>query len=159
MPNETNDRDQLIRLLHEVPIAMLTTVEDSGELRSRPMQIQKADFNGTLRFLTYRDSGKTEEIAHEPQTNVAVSCPEKGVFVSLTGTSKVTRDQAQVDELWQDEYKVWFPKGKDDPNIGVLTFKAHSGEYWDTPQDQPKQGYGANKQAKEKSEHGTVELA
>ncbi len=159
MPNETNNREKLVALLHEVPIAMLTTVEPSGEVRSRPMAIQEADFDGTLSFLTYRDSGKTEEIAKDPETNVVVSCPEKGVFVSLSGTSSVDRDQARIDALWRDEYKVWFPGGKDDPNVAVLTFAARRGEYWDTPHDQPKEGYAAQEENKERSEHGTVELS
>ena len=158
MPDQNPDLARFVELIKEVPIAMLTTVEPSGELRSRPMAVQKADFDGTLRFLTYADSGKTDEIAKDHEVNVAVACPEKGVFVSLTGKGKVERDQELINSLWEDEYKVWFPGGKDDPNVTVLTVTASEGEYWDTPQDQPKKGYQAQKENQEKSEHGHVEL-
>lgn len=33
--------------------------------------------------------------------------------------------------MWKEVWKVWFPKGKSDPNIAILKFTAHEGEFWD----------------------------
>jgi hypothetical protein len=33
--------------------------------------------------------------------------------------------------MWKEVWKVWFPAGKSDPNIALLKFTAHEGEYWD----------------------------
>ena len=33
--------------------------------------------------------------------------------------------------MWKEAWKIWFPIGKSDPNIALLKFTAHEGEYWD----------------------------
>jgi hypothetical protein len=36
-----------------------------------------------------------------------------------------------IDELWSEAWKVWFPGGKEDPNLCVLAIAPSSAEYWD----------------------------
>lgn len=158
MPTNEADLKHVADLIAQVEIAMLTTADENGELRSRPMAVQEAPFDGMLRFFTKDDSGKVDEIEREREVNVAVSCPEKGIFVSVTGSARLNRDRAKIDELWKDEYKVWFKDGKDDPHLAILEVAADYVEYWDTPQDQPKRGYEAQEEAKQESEYGKVEV-
>lgn len=40
-------------------------------------------------------------------------------------------DRAKLSRLWKAEWKVWFPGGKDDPNIVLLRVDGTVGEYWD----------------------------
>jgi general stress protein 26 len=52
-------------------------------------------------------------------------------FVSVTGTARLVDDRALVDRLWSDTWKVWFPRGKDDPSLRILVVDATEAAYWD----------------------------
>ena len=51
--------------------------------------------------------------------------------MSLTGVARIVKDRALIDRLWTEAWKVWFPKGKDDPSIGLLEVDVSVAEYWD----------------------------
>ena len=124
--------EKLNDLIREIETAMLTTI-DGGVLRSRPMATQKADFDGTLWFLTSAAAHKDEEIEKDNRVNVSYAAPSGNSYVSVSGTAHITSDQAKIDELWSPFYKAWFPEGKDDPNIRVLKITVEQAEYWDAP--------------------------
>lgn len=129
--------DEVIKKLHElikgVNIAMLTTVESDGHLRSRPMATQKTDFDGQLWFFTGEDSAKVEEIRREQHVNLSYADPGDDVYVSVSGTGTINRDRAKLEELWNPIHKAWFPKGLDDPNLALLCVDVDRAEYWDSP--------------------------
>lgn len=158
MPANQEDLKHVADLISKVYIAMLTTVDESGELRSRPMAVQQAPFDGTLRFLTKDDSPKVDEIEKERQVNVSVADVDKGIFVSISGKAKVNHDRAKIHEMWKDEFKVWIPEGPDDPHLGILEVDASAVEFWDTPGDQDKSSMEHEQETKEESEHGKIEV-
>jgi general stress protein 26 len=125
---ETGTREKLMALLKSFRNAMLVT-QANNKLRSRPMALLKVEDNGDLWFITGIDSGKVDEIQHHPEVNVCLQ--EDGKYLSLCGQASLVRDRAKIDELWTEEAKVWFPKGKDDPNIGLIRVTPTEGEYWD----------------------------
>jgi nucleoid-associated protein YgaU len=53
--------------------------------------------------------------------------------VSVAGRARVLRDQAMIDQFWNDALKAFFPKGKDDPNLVLLEVEPRTVEYWDGP--------------------------
>jgi general stress protein 26 len=57
-------------LIKDIRFAMLTTVEDDGSLRGRPMATQQAEFDGDLWCFTGAGSAKVDEIQRERQVNV-----------------------------------------------------------------------------------------
>jgi len=116
-------------LLDEFGVAMLVTRTADGSLRSRPMALAQAEPNGTLWFVSDRHSGKVDELDHD--AHVAVTMQSKMKFVSLSGRAAVVDDRAKLAALWKVEWKVWFPGGKDDPNIVLLKVDGTAGEYWD----------------------------
>jgi general stress protein 26 len=122
------ERDHLFAVLDEFDTAMLVTKEPNGELRGRPMAIagRRGD---TLYFATDQHSPKVDELGADPL--VAVVCQSKRRFLSLSGRARVTRDRALVDEMWSEGWKVWFPNGKDDPELVLLEFDPDEGAYWD----------------------------
>lgn len=125
----TTPNDKFRDLLDEFRVAMLVTRTPDGSLRSRPMALAQADADGTLWFATDRHSGKVDEV--ESDRHVAVTMQSGTKFVSLSGTATTVDDRAKLAQLWKPEWQVWFPGGKDDPN--VVLFKVHgtAGEYWD----------------------------
>lgn len=124
---------KLAELIRDVDIAMLTTRKADGSLVSRPLGTQDIEFDGDLWFATGADSEKVAEIAADPRVNVAYASSGRNTYVSVAGTASVVRDRAKIEELWSPAMKVFFPSGKDDPNLVLIRVRAESAEYWDGP--------------------------
>ena len=45
----------------------------------------------------------------------------------------IVDDRAKIEELWSPAMKLFFPGGKDDPNLRLIHVRADSAEYWDGP--------------------------
>ena len=118
-------------LIEEMEIAMLTTI-DGGVLRSRPMQTQDFEFDGSLWFFTSSNTHKAEELEKDNRVNVSYAAPGDNTYVSVSGTGAIVKDRAKIDEYWSDIYKAWFPKGKDSPDLVLLKVAVEQAEYWDS---------------------------
>lgn len=116
-------------LLEDFDRGMLVTRSADGQLRSRPMQIAGREADSDLWFVTSREAGKVEEIDHDP--NVCITLTKGRTFLSLSGKARIVTDSAKLDELWSEAWKVWFPAGKDDPQLVLIHVDATVGEYWD----------------------------
>lgn len=117
-------------LLVRFETAMFVTHTPAGDLRARPMAIARVEENCRVWFFSSVDSGKVHEI--ETDTHVNVVCQkERDIYLSLSGTATLTRDRAKIDDLWKETYKVWFPKGKDDPELVLVSVEPEEGEFWD----------------------------
>jgi general stress protein 26 len=149
-------------IVHGARTALLTTVSEDGSLHARPLAVQDKTFHHTLRFLVQDGSEKVADIARNPQVNVAIE--SQGGYLSIAGTATVSRDESVVDELWSPFAEAWFPDGRDDTSIRLLTVEGDSVEYW--TQDSGRVGtlVQTMKAALGKSSqpdvgsHGTVEL-
>ena len=134
MSAENGDLKKLGDMIGGIDIGMLTTVEEDGSLRSRPMwAIRKEVEQGLLWFFTRASAHKTAEIEHEHHVGVAFSAPNKQDYVSVSGRATLVRDRAKIDQFWSSAVKVWFPKGEDDPDVALLRVTIDKGEYWDAP--------------------------
>ncbi len=125
---------KIAKLIKEIDFGMLTTVDASGRLNSRPMSTnKKVEFDGDVWFFTYGDTPKVHEIETKPYVNVAFADPKSQTYVSLSGRAELVRDKAKIAELWEPELKAWFPKGLEEPDIALLKINAEQAEYWDAP--------------------------
>lgn len=124
---------ELHALIKDVRIAMFTTTNAEGRLVSRPLGTQEVEFDGDLWFATGAGSDKVAEIAANPQVNVAYANPTKNTYVSMSGTASVVHDRARIDALWSPAMQLYFPDGKDDPDLRLIRVQAESAEYWDGP--------------------------
>ena len=127
--SESEKRDRLHELVSKFSTAMLVTRTREGALRARPLSIAAKRDDGGIYFSTAIDSPKVDEL--EGDAHVAVTMQDGRRFVSLSGVARVVRDRALVDELWSEAWKVWFPKGKDDPSLAVLVVEPSEAAYWD----------------------------
>lgn len=135
-PTQTreNDLEKLRHLIKEIDFCMLTTVDENGDLHSRPMSSNgDIDTDGDVWFFTNASSHKVSEITKLPKVNVSFADPDNQRYVSVSGTAQLVRDRAKIDELWRPEFKIWFPEGKDDPEIALLRVRLEKAEYWDSP--------------------------
>ena len=134
-------REKLWSMMKDVKIAMLTT-DDGGKLRARPMAASQSGFDGTLWFFTKASSHKVAEVGADHQVGVSYSDSGQQNYVSLSGTATLVTDKASIEAHWAEVMRTWFPKGKDDPDIGLLKVVVDAAEYWDAPNSTMLHAYG-----------------
>jgi general stress protein 26 len=120
----------LADLLRAFPTTMLTTIDDDGRLRARPMANPTGGFDGDLWFLTARSSHKAEEIALHPQVCVTYA-GAAGDFLSLSGVAELVDDPVRKRGLWRPQHAAWFPAGVDDPDLVLLRVRVERAERWE----------------------------
>ena len=126
--------EKLREMIKDIDFCMLTTIDEQGDPHSRPMSSNgDIDPDGDLWFFTNASSHKVSEVEQSPKVNVSFADPDNQRYVSVTGTASLVRDRKKIAELWRPEFKMWFPEGKDDPNIALLRVSLEKGEYWDSP--------------------------
>ncbi len=134
---ETKTREEAIAKIAEMVknarIAMLTTIDENGELHSRPMATMDVEFDGDLWFFTGKSSPKVHDIESKPAVNIAYSDPEHQNYVSLAGRAELVIDRALFEKYWSKAFEAWFPKGLDDPEVALLKINVESAQYWDAP--------------------------
>lgn len=129
----TDDLNKLREMIKDIDFCMLTTIEENGDLHSRPMSSNgQIDPNGDLWFFTNASSHKVSEVANSPKVNVSFADPENQKYISTSGRAELIGDRRKIEELWKPEFKIWFPKGKDDPEIALLKVNLEKAEYWDS---------------------------
>ncbi len=153
--------EQLWDKIKDVRVAMLTTVDDDGSLRSRPMYTQQVEFDGELWFFTADDSGKVDEISREHWVNLSYAEPKDSRYVSVSGVAELIKDRSKIEELWSPMLKAWFKDGLDDPHLALLRVRVTEAEYWDDTSSKMNQLFGMVKAAVTNdtytgTEHGVV---
>jgi general stress protein 26 len=146
-PAAGDDARRLWDMIREMRVAMLTTRDDDGTLRSRPMAAMQAEFDGTLWFFTKASSHKAFEVRAEDQVCLSYAEADDNEYVSVSGRARLVRDPAKARELWNDYLKTWFPGGVDDPDLALLRVDVEHGEYWDGPSSAMVRAYMAAERA------------
>ena len=124
-----DERDRLYKLLSKFDNAMLVTRGAAGKLNARPMAIAHLSPGADAFFVTSLQSHKVAEIEADPR--VMVTFQSGGAYAALEGTARVVHDRRLVEQYWTDAWSIWFPDGRDDPDICVIAVLADEGEFWD----------------------------
>lgn len=132
--NDAEAREKVFELIKDVRVAMMVTHTANGALAARPMSAANLkEFSGDLWFFTDLASPKVAEIEANPQVLLSYSEPGDQNYISVVGKAEINRDRAKIEEYWSEMIRVWFPKGKDDPNLGMIRVTVETAEYWDSP--------------------------
>lgn len=154
-------------LIQDINIAMLTTQDPDGLMRSRPMGSQEMDANGDLWFFTSKTSGKIHSIMVDQKVNLTyvANSATHPRYVSIAGSAEIVEDREKAAALWKPILKAWFPEGLEDPDLVLLRVRIDSAEYWDTPAGAVVQLIGLAKVAitgepyeASKAEHDKIEV-
>ena len=129
--HKTEGLVKLKALLKGARICMLTTRDDEGNLRSRPMAMQEKEVDGDLWFFTARHSPKMGEVQSDNRVNVSVV--NGNAYISISGRATEVDDRKKTEELWSPAYKLWFSKGLEDPELVLLKVTMEHAEFWDNP--------------------------
>jgi len=129
----------IAKLIDDIDIAMLTTVEADGALASRPMAVLEMDASGALWFFTDLRSSKVERLR---VVNLSFTDQAHGTYVSLSGRGEIDTDRGRIERLWTAFAKPWFPEGPDSPNLALLKFVPEAADYWDAPNSKMVRAFG-----------------
>ncbi len=136
---------KLGELISGIDYAMFTTREDDGTLHSRPLKTEAMQSDGTLLFFTQASSPKAKELEKVPQVSLTYMGDNACICVAVAGHAMLLRDEQKMKELWKPLYKVWFPKGLEDPDLVLLQVAIDRAEYWETPSNPVTRLVGAAK--------------
>jgi len=123
-------RKHLHDIIKDFRTAMLTTQSPSGGVHVRPMAVAKLERDEELYFATGLTTPKIHEI--EKNNQVAVTFQSNSEFAAMYGTARVVTDRSLIDGMWSEAWRIWFPGGKDDPNLCLLAVTPTAAEYWDS---------------------------
>ena len=127
----TPELTRLGELIDSIEIAMLSTVEEDGQLRSRPLLTLQMDQEGALWFITSIGSGKIGELDSHRRVCLSYCRPGRDSYVSVSGVTQILRDPSKARELWTTSLVQWVPDGVEDPELVLLKVTVEEAEYWD----------------------------
>ena len=127
MSDNEGSVDELVELMKDIRIAMLTTVDGEGHLTARPMAQQEVEFDGDLWFFVEADSPTAANLTANPSAGVSLS--SNSTWISLSGSAVLVHDVAKAKELWNSWVEAWLPEGPEDPNVTLIKFSADAAEY------------------------------
>jgi general stress protein 26 len=121
MAGEMTQEDKLRKLreiVKAVDICMLTTVDESGDLHSRPMSNNReVELDSDLWFFTYGSSHKVNEVGRVPKVNASFADVDGQQYASLTGRAEVVRDRAKIENCGSRNYAHGSLKGWKRPTL------------------------------------------
>lgn len=129
---DKKSREDIREMVKDIQFAMLCTHDKKGHIHSRPMGTQGMDTEGNIWFLTAKNSEKLAEIRIKSNVCVCYASPSDNTYVCIMGEAEEVDDKKKIDKYWTPFAKVWFPEGKDDPNLTLIKVMPHEAEYWDS---------------------------
>jgi len=116
---------------------MLTTHCPDGQLHSRAMALASHD-SLHFSFFTNTASHKVDELSTDSHVNLSFLDPSTTNWVSISGFAKVTRDQEEINRLWNHSVAAYFDNKHDgthtgdqnDPRVGIIEISPEEIQYW-----------------------------
>ena len=124
--------DHLTELIHGIDVAMLTTVDRTGHLHSRPMMTLRKAAEDALWFFTQGHSHMVDDVNGHHPVNISYVDSGQRRFVSVSGRARVVNDRSKKAELWDRRLAEWLPNGVEDPSVVLLRVEVQEAEFWET---------------------------
>ena len=124
--------EHLTELIHGINVAMLTTVDRTGHLHSRPMMTLRKPVDGAFWFFTQGYSHMVDDVNGHRSVNISYVDSRRGRYVSVSGRARVVNDRAKMRELWERRLSAWLPGGIEDPSVVLLRVEVQEAEFWES---------------------------
>ena len=121
----------LNELIQDFDTAMMTTLGRDGHMHSRPMATQKPQPDSPIWFVAAMETAKIEDLQQDPRINLAYYNPSNRAWVSLSGKVSLNQDRERIRRLWQEDWKIWFPEGPDQPGLVLIDVIPETATYWE----------------------------
>lgn len=82
------------------------------------MHVARVDDDFTLWYCTFAKSNKVRQLALNPAVSISIASGSKDL--RLAGTAQILTDAASRHELWQPQWRRYFPLGPEDPQYVIL---------------------------------------
>lgn len=128
---------EIARKLKKIDFCMMSTHGGSSVITNRPMSNNgDVDYDGDSWFFSFEDTRKVADIARDPQVTLAFTEPpsllgKPGIFISIEGEARISKDKAQFEEHWVPDLDRWFTKGVDTPGLVLIQVRGKRVQYWD----------------------------
>lgn len=117
---------KLADVLRSLDRIMLTTLDQSGHLVSRPMALRVDQFDGTMLFFARADSRVIANITANPKVNVSYTGPMTSL--SIAGTATFTPNPERVSAHWHRDLIPWFPRGTE--GAAMIEVTVEEARFW-----------------------------
>jgi general stress protein 26 len=132
--NETpGDLAALAALIREIRVGLMTTLDASGRLHTRPVQTLQMESEQTLWFFTDWSTPKVTEVERESRVSVGYADVSGNRFVAVSGSAQLFRDADKAKQLWSAEQLAYYPDGPGDARLALLRVQIERAEYWLAP--------------------------
>ncbi|MEO8336715.1 MAG: pyridoxamine 5'-phosphate oxidase family protein [bacterium] len=128
--------EELYSLVEGIDITMLTSRNFDGTLVSRPMSTQEKRAHVDFWFVTSTETHKVDEIAAQPEVNLAYYNNKSREWVSVSGTARIVTDRDLIRTLYKPDWKAWFGDeggdrngGPNDPRLVLIEVEAHEATF------------------------------
>jgi len=120
----------IAKMIRDIQIALLTTVDREGHFHARPVQTLGIEQDRSLWFFTDIRSEKAFELARDVRLGLGYADPESRTYVAIAGTGRMLRDANKARELWTVEQRAYYPDGPEDQHLVLLRVRIERAEYW-----------------------------
>jgi general stress protein 26 len=117
---------KLADVLRSLDRIMLTTLDQSGHLVSRPMTLRVDELDGTLLLFAPADSRVIANITANPKVNISYTGPMTSL--SVAGTATFTPNPQRVSAHWHRDLDPWFPRGAD--GAAMIEVTVDEARFW-----------------------------
>lgn len=110
--------------------AFLVTTGENGCPDARMISVVRHEGISTFWMLTGKCSDKFAQLSKDPRCMLYTTDQELNegyMELRLRGSAELLDDPASIEFAWQEDYLMFFPGGKSDPNLVVVKFTADSG--------------------------------
>jgi general stress protein 26 len=136
--NMTEIKTKILEILEKPQLTALATVTAEGKPWVRYV-MTKASPDLTIRFATFRESRKTNQISANPEVHLitgATSLETAERWVQIEGKAEVSVDENERRQFWNSGLKAYFD-GPDDPDYVVVIVRPYRIEYMEMASSKP----------------------
>ncbi len=124
-------KEKIKELAESIDFTLMGTQLGQKPVTVVPMSTKKVDDNGSIWFLSGKDSGHNAHIGTEPHVQLFYTKPGSMEFLTVFGDAVVTTDKSILKELYGKSDDMWF-EGLDDPNLTAIEVRPLDAYYWDS---------------------------
>jgi general stress protein 26 len=127
------DWAKLGKLIRDIRVALLTSVDLDGQFHTRPVQTLQLEGHETLWFFTDWSSPKVHEMHRDVRVALGYADPRQHAYVAVSGRSTLLRDPQKAKQIWSIEQRAYYPDGPEDRRLALLRVSIERAEYWIAP--------------------------
>ncbi len=103
---------------------------EGGGSHLQPMAPQADPLRKTIWFYTSKTTDLAVAALNSPAAKLCLVSNDRDFHASVDGVLSVHHDPATIEQFWSPVVAAWYPAGKDDVDLTMLSFKPVSAGLW-----------------------------